>query len=553
MQQNDKPWKQAEDNKLIQLVNKFKIGDFINWGDVASCIEKRTKQQIYFRWMYSLAPHLKKGRFTEEEDKLLIDAIEKYGLNFKKISAFVLPARTSAQLSDHYNTIANKEENVWTIEQDSKLIDLYREYGNDWAKIATFFDSKGRVQLRHRYTALVRYRKRGYDLDEIPRNNARDKSSRQGLVFQKIPMNSVQTMIQLNSADEIDDQILDYFNRMVAPSVRVGRPQKFYHSKEVEVLTKKLYNILQQMSANLNIPYDLDEFDCMTEKEKQLLTSLKNFNYSAVHGTFSKKVEHTRLMMFGSGSKSREEGGQEKDNHFIPPLPFGTCSKTNKFQQMINCEPFLDRNIVCNEEKIFETPFSIIQLIGEPVNNQFDKLGELFAKPSCGTGKQRSRRIYILTPADLMKKEIHKQIIIENRNQIAQSVPSTSRASTPDVTILGSYTRNKLAFSETELQNFPAVKPNYWTLLGYQRILDAENEMKNKNNYLEVDKNKMSVKGRMALNLLQARLIQLFKYPIIMSQIIPPENFHETELIFESPLKRKIFSKEPSEKKRRIT
>ncbi|XP_031772830.1 snRNA-activating protein complex subunit 4 homolog [Apis florea] len=40
-------WENEEDERLLKLIEIFKVGDFIPWGDVASWMQNRTKQQAY--------------------------------------------------------------------------------------------------------------------------------------------------------------------------------------------------------------------------------------------------------------------------------------------------------------------------------------------------------------------------------------------------------------------------------------------------------------------------------------------------------------------------
>ncbi|XP_051155066.1 snRNA-activating protein complex subunit 4 [Leptopilina boulardi] len=545
MPQNDKPWSKQEDRKLIQLINKFKIGDFINWGDIASCMKTRTKHQIYFRWMYSLAPHLKKGRFTEDEDKLFLDAIEKYGLNFKKISALVLPARTSAQLSDHYNTLTNKDDNSWTVDQDMKLLQLHKEHGKNWSKIATFFDNKSRVQLRHRCTALSRYEQRGMDLQQIPRNNYRDKIVNKDIVvFHKI---TTKNQNDFKDLDEIDMEIINYFQSVNIPMTKSGRKKKYYTPSELDLATRKMYNILNLMSANLTIPYDLDEYDCLNERDKQILYALKNIRQDAINGKMSEKIEETRLRLFNNSENLTE-------NHFVPPLPFGGYTRTHKYNQMINYSLYIDTVFTENRNWQFETPENIIKLIGETMNEQYDKIGNLMTKPSNIEDRRLYQKIYILGPNELMKKEnapCHSRQI----HNLFHSLPTRSRLLVSDTKLSPDDVNYHTRKMESDMENFPSFKPCYSTLLGYQGIESVRKTVNATQRILideEIELLKMSEFSRWQLMTLRTRLVQLFKFPIIMSQIMPPESIEERDCLFVDKKVKKTKICAQSTRKRKI-
>lgn len=166
-------WTRQEDKHLMKVMNAIRIGDYIPWTEISNHMRHRTKQQIYVRWMYSKAPHLKKGRFTKAETSTLLKAVQKYGRNFGKISSVVMPHRTSVQLQLHYHTVManinNTNSNLWSVDDDVTLINLHMKYKNNWSKISTYFSGKSRTQVRHRYCALVKYTMRGVSIENIPR------------------------------------------------------------------------------------------------------------------------------------------------------------------------------------------------------------------------------------------------------------------------------------------------------------------------------------------------------------------------------------------------
>lgn len=101
--------------------------------------------------VYCLSPTIKKGRFTREEDNILIEGVKKFGPNFPKISSLLFPNRTTSQLNDHYQMLDDKmkngNENKWLAGDDVKLVGLYKQYGADWSIIAQSFPSKNRTQV----------------------------------------------------------------------------------------------------------------------------------------------------------------------------------------------------------------------------------------------------------------------------------------------------------------------------------------------------------------------------------------------------------------------
>lgn len=69
------PWSPTEDAKLHLAVSAY--GN--SWMDVASMMEGRGNEQCRDRWNERLDPRINREAWTEEEDRLLTDAVEELG------------------------------------------------------------------------------------------------------------------------------------------------------------------------------------------------------------------------------------------------------------------------------------------------------------------------------------------------------------------------------------------------------------------------------------------------------------------------------------------
>ncbi|XP_034230203.1 snRNA-activating protein complex subunit 4 [Thrips palmi] len=152
-------WEPEEDQRLQNLVEKFRIGDYIPWAKVTYHLEGRTKSQVFNRWSYSIKPTIKKGRFTQEEDIMILVGVQMWGENFQRISQF-LSDRTTSQIRDRYKHYLNRPDLgiPWTVNDDERLLKLVAENGRNWKKICKHFPSKDRTQVRHRHTSLLKFR-----------------------------------------------------------------------------------------------------------------------------------------------------------------------------------------------------------------------------------------------------------------------------------------------------------------------------------------------------------------------------------------------------------
>ncbi|GKZ27382.1 hypothetical protein AbraIFM66951_010510 [Aspergillus brasiliensis] len=74
-------WSAEEDAKLIALVEQYgdKPGRESKWTEISKNLPGRTNKNCRKRWFYSLDPKLRKGRWTKEEDVILLDAYQRLG------------------------------------------------------------------------------------------------------------------------------------------------------------------------------------------------------------------------------------------------------------------------------------------------------------------------------------------------------------------------------------------------------------------------------------------------------------------------------------------
>ncbi|KAJ3031535.1 UNVERIFIED_CONTAM: Myb-like DNA-binding domain protein [Siphonaria sp. JEL0065] len=100
-------WTAREDKLLIKAVeDEFKIlneagevnvdASDLNWQKLSTLVPGRTSVQCAARYQEALDPDIRKGKWLDEEDVLLIRGLEKYGKSWVKIAAGI-PNRTQRQ------------------------------------------------------------------------------------------------------------------------------------------------------------------------------------------------------------------------------------------------------------------------------------------------------------------------------------------------------------------------------------------------------------------------------------------------------------------------
>jgi len=102
------PWTQDEDKVIVNLINTYGIGN-IKWSEIASNLPGRLGKQCRERWVNHLDPSLKKGPWTPEEDKVLMEQQERLGNKWRDIAVH-LPGRSENAVKNRWNSARRKRK-----------------------------------------------------------------------------------------------------------------------------------------------------------------------------------------------------------------------------------------------------------------------------------------------------------------------------------------------------------------------------------------------------------------------------------------------------------
>lgn len=151
------PWKQEEDELLLKYSKIFlkNATKKIDWKEVAMFIPNKNNLQCYRRFL-AINPLYKKGKWTEEEDKLLLNLVDQFGKSWK-FFAKIFKNRSSKQIrlrfNDHLSPHIIKKE--FNKEEDEQLKELYVTHKNKWSKYNKFLPNRTQKDIKKRIIKLL--------------------------------------------------------------------------------------------------------------------------------------------------------------------------------------------------------------------------------------------------------------------------------------------------------------------------------------------------------------------------------------------------------------
>ena len=94
------PWKKDEDAIVLKMVNRMGI-DKVKWSAIAEQLPGRIGKQCRERWFNHLDPNIKRGEWSDDENRILYEAQKHFGNRWCEILK-ILPGRTENSLKNRF-------------------------------------------------------------------------------------------------------------------------------------------------------------------------------------------------------------------------------------------------------------------------------------------------------------------------------------------------------------------------------------------------------------------------------------------------------------------
>ena len=305
--------------------------------------------------------NLRKGPWTEKEDELLKDWVEKVGPKTWTRCALTIPGRSGKQCREHWNNSLNSSivKGNWSSEEDFLIMAFYKKYDGSWKKMIPIFKSRTENSIKNRFYSQLR------------KIAARNIKTRKKEYNSKFGLNILMKFLDLGfdeakneflKTNKMNEGELELYIKKIENLVnnRV-RGQKFIEFKNIEKYEEKNsnsnINIITKKSSKISKKNSILSFKESNEGENidniinnDESNNLENIKYEPKKMEQAPKIQETITKYKAIRSKN-----QEVPNNNVKFKTF-KINKSKSFSNIINHNT---NNNLANDYRVKPSNFSV--------------------------------------------------------------------------------------------------------------------------------------------------------------------------------------------------
>jgi len=269
-------WTEDEDKILKEKAKEY---NYKNWNLVSKFIPGRTSIQCSARFR-RIKPGLIKGAWGKEEDSKLLSLYTKYGKNWAAISK-EMPHRTGKQSRDRFlNYFDTKyERGKFTKEEDNMIIYYYKIFGKSWAKIAKKIKTRTGDMIKNRfYSSLKNEINNNKNLLKIKRKRITSKFKAKSIKNKKRKIESQKKSNEIeNKIEEKNDSksnsyisLNDLNNSFGENCEIINQKMKMSNINSTNMISYDLSNSMNNYVDESNISFKLNYENSINELNNSL-------------------------------------------------------------------------------------------------------------------------------------------------------------------------------------------------------------------------------------------------------------------------------------------
>ena len=317
----------------MSLINK-KTAEFTNKKRPKPTIKREDKENEFNGNIQN-----KIGPWTEAEDNLLIEWVEKNGERVWNKCAKFIKTRTGKQCREHWNNKLNKKikKGDWTPEEDLLIFQFYKRY-RSWKAIIPIFENRSKNSIKNRYFSQLRKianKKKIY-------GNSLDIAKMGLEQLKQLEDDAIQEIeyIYYYENKNITKEMFNIYMKEISDNFKFMRKGKFI---DLNSIREKVFNRMKdnknnnQFNDNDSISYD------DSEENKEINANKTKANKITKNNNKIKEINEGKLsseQINYSFSKINNNSGIKKG-----------VTKTDTFRYNI-----FDNKTSLNEDETFEMP-----------------------------------------------------------------------------------------------------------------------------------------------------------------------------------------------------